>query len=93
MTGEIAPVGKMRNFAGTPANHPKKSCLPRSASYQSVIKTRDFSGTPPPPHEIAPPNYPPEGAFALVESGSGELVSCGFFFGRLFRMRDWIGTP
>jgi hypothetical protein len=39
------------------------------------------------------PNYPPEGVFALVESGSGELVSCGFFLARLLRIRDWIGAP
>src|SRR5262249_52620830 len=40
---------------------------------------------------------------ALVASGSGALLSCGsltceslicgFFFGRLLRMRDWIGAP
>jgi hypothetical protein len=39
------------------------------------------------------PNYPPEEVFALLASGSGELVSCGFFLGRLLRMRDWIGAP
>jgi len=33
------------------------------------------------------------GEFVLVESGSGELVSCGFFLGWLLRMRDWIGAP
>lgn len=53
MTDGIAPVGRTRNFPGTPAATPHDARWPRG-----------------------------------YVSGSGELVSCGFFLGRLLRMSD-----
>jgi hypothetical protein len=42
------------------------------------------------------PNYLAKEVFvptARYEAGRGELASCGFFLGRLLKMRDWMGAP